>query len=65
MEQLTALKPFPYARKSLKPGDDFEASSKDARILIVIGKARRRVEAPAPVIAKAKRTYKRKDLTAE
>ena len=66
MEQLTAIKAFPYAGKNLKPNDDFVAESKFARILVALGKAKRRVEdVPAPVVAKAKRTYKRKDLTAE
>ena len=62
MEELTAIKAFPFAGKSLKPNDDFMAEAKFAKVLIAIGKAKKRV---ADVQVKTKRTYKRKDLTAE
>jgi len=38
--KLIALQEFPYADRSLKVGDAFEASDSDARVLKTIGKAR-------------------------
>jgi hypothetical protein len=63
MQELTALKPFPYAGKNIRPNDDFTASDRDARLLIAIGKAKARVYDEPP--AKATRRYKRRDLVAE
>jgi hypothetical protein len=45
MQALVALRNFPYAGKQMKNGDIFQASEKDARILITL----RRAQAdPAP-----------------
>lgn len=50
MTDLVAVKPFRYATRALRPGDDFVAKSRqDARVLVAIGKARRAavpIEAP-------------------
>jgi len=56
---LVASLPFTYAGRSLKPGDRFEASAYDARILKAIKKAQ---DAPQP---ETKREYKRRDMKAE
>lgn len=65
MEQLTAITRFPYDGKMLQPNQDFEAAAKFARILIAIGKARRRVADVKVEPPKSKRQYRRRDLTAE
>lgn len=39
MQALVALRDFPYAGKRRKPGDLFQAPSKDARILIALKRA--------------------------
>lgn len=43
MPRMTATKPFRYAARALKVGDEFTASRRDARLLEAIGKARRYV----------------------
>lgn len=59
--QLVARKKLRYAKRSLVPGDAFEAKPRDARLLIAMGQA-----APPPKLVKAtKRTYKTRDLEAE
>lgn len=40
MPTMTTLKPHRYASRSLVPGDEFEASGRDARILAALGRAR-------------------------
>ena len=37
--KLVCKKPMRYATRSLKAGDDFEATAQDARILLAIGRA--------------------------
>lgn len=70
--QLKALKEFRHAGTLLQPGDPFTATERDGKILLVIGKAEARQEAPnepETVLEPAKRaksrTYKRRDMTAE
>lgn len=49
MRQLVAIKRLSYAKRRLEPGDTFEAPPSDAKIWILLGKARPRVEElPAP-----------------
>lgn len=55
-QKLTVIKPFSYAGRSMRAGADFEATSRDARILIAIGKAAyqtRVMTAAAPASAPA------------
>lgn len=57
---------FTYARKDLKPGDEFEASEKDAFALKVYRRAHPVEEPQEPKkTLRLKRTYKRRDMTAE
>lgn len=50
--QLIATKAFSYGGRALKPGGEFEAQGRDARLLVAIGKAayqtRVMVAAPPP-----------------
>jgi len=79
--QMIARKRTTYANRDLRPGDTFEASSKDAAILIAIGAAKE-VEPPAesdPVSLPSvdmlppedslrpqrRRQYRRRDMAAE
>lgn len=88
MVSLLATQPFPYAGVSLKAGQSFEASEKDANLLKLVGRA---IDAPArralpeiltvrvvtrelepedesarpDAVARPKRQYRRRDLTAE
>lgn len=58
MPEMIALKPFTYATRALRAGQDFVAKTdRDARILAAIGKASRKREAgkiapPPPELAK-------------
>lgn len=63
--KMIADMPFTYDRKDLKPGDEFTASEKDAFALKVYGRAHLADEAEEPKRTRAKRTYKRRDMTAE
>lgn len=74
MPQLIAKTALPYAHKRMEAGDTFEASERDARVLIAIGKAALAPEeAPAvveeaPAVeadTKARGTYKTRDLKAK
>lgn len=48
-KQLVALKRMTYGTRRLLPGDEFEAKPSDAKVWILLGKARPRAEAiPAP-----------------
>jgi hypothetical protein len=72
--KLIAKAAYSYASRRLRAGDEFEASEKDADILLAIGRAERYVE---PKVAKCgtmatektaprvKRAYKRRDMRAE
>ena len=74
---LVAIKSLVYASKRREVGEFIEASNRDGRILIAIGKARaaERVEpVAAPVVAEpvddaeakpSKRAYRRRDMRAE
>lgn len=48
-EKLQATRAFTYAGKALVPGDVFDASTRDVRVLTAIGRARRAVIQPAYV----------------
>lgn len=68
--RLVAVQEFPYGGRNLKPGDPFEASDEDARILKGVGKARGEGEEKSQektdvTEPRKKRTYKRRDLRAE
>jgi len=62
-----------YAGRSLAVGDRFDASESDARTLVYIGRAaeaprkpvRKDLEADGELTAPGRRTYRRRDLTAE
>jgi hypothetical protein len=78
MPTIVATKDYPYGTRKLKVGDRFEATERDAELLVKVGMAK--TEAPAaaesgpaePVATdvtseapKPKRRYRRKDLQAE
>lgn len=48
MKQLVAVKRMSYAKRRLEPGDTFEATPSDAKIWILLGKARPRAETLQP-----------------
>jgi hypothetical protein len=50
MPTLEALKEIFYGRVTYQPGDKFESSEKDAKVLAAVGKAKA-VEAPKPAAA--------------
>ena len=60
-----------YGKRRLRVGDAFEASSRDARVLVLIGKAKYaepEIEESAPVIEPemtSRRRYRRRDLQAQ
>lgn len=70
MMRLIATQRFPYDNKALKVGDPFDASDKDAQMLIGFGKARagnaaensseQNTQSP-----RKKRQYRRRDMEAE
>lgn len=69
--RLTAKKELRYAGRQVLAGKEFEATEKDAKILIAINRACLAVD-PMPEAepeqkeeAPIKRTYKRRDMTAE
>lgn len=75
--KLTAKASMEYAKRRLRPGDAFDASTRDARVLVLIGKAKyAETEAEADVDAEAteqvveprttsRRQYRRRDLQAQ
>jgi hypothetical protein len=64
-KKMIADMPFTYARKDMKPGDEFEANEDDAFALRVYRRAHPADETQEPKKTRVKRTYKRRDLTAE
>lgn len=56
---MIALKDFYYAMKDVKEGDDVEIEEKDIHILMLAQAVKEKEE------ARQKRTYKRRDMTAE
>ncbi len=63
MADMIATKPYTYATRRLKAGDEFTTSKRDGRTLAAIGKAKyaTKVMAPAPVddIAEVREEYER------
>lgn len=57
---LIATQAYPYAGKSLKAGEAFDASEHDAALLILLGRASKVETTDDP--PKPKRTYRRRDL---
>ena len=47
MPTLITRKPFAYANRRMKTGEEFEASNKDAKLLVAIGRAKWK---PDPVV---------------
>lgn len=62
MPQLVAKAAFTYAARALKPGDKFEASDKDAKILRLTKRAADDLDQTEP---RRNRRYQRRDLLAE
>lgn len=66
MPQLVANAAFTYANRALKPGDRFEASDKDAKILKLTKRASDDLDHGAePPEPKRNRRYQRRDMLAE
>lgn len=70
--KMTARRRLPYAGRVFKPGDSFEASSKDALVLEAIGSAERVVETTEEAVPESakpeqpgRRNYHPRDLKAE
>lgn len=68
--RLTAKRELRYAGRQVRAGEEFEASEKDAKILMVINRAERAADPlpepePRDEDAPKKRAYKRRDMTAE
>lgn len=78
--RLTATQSFPYDGRQLRAGDEFEASARDAEVLMRAGRAEASAasskpaeteaeaapaEEEAALLAKPRRRYKRRDLMAE
>lgn len=65
MPRLIANEVFPYAGRSLKAGEEFEAlTDEDARILTGVGRARRKSDDDADSMPKTRR-YNRRDMRAK
>lgn len=76
MVKLIGLKRFPYGRKSIQKDEAFEAPIRDARVLVIMGRARQDLS-PAPVAQAVqpaaaateapprRRNYRRRDMAAE
>lgn len=74
--KLIGLKRFPYGRKTIQKDESFEATPRDARVLVVMGRARQDLS-PAPVaqtvqqvaaateVPPRRRNYRRRDMAAE
>ncbi len=60
---LIATKPYRYGPHSLKTGDRFEATEKDATMLVRVQMATLATESE-PDVSQPKRRYRRKDLQA-
>ena len=64
--KLIALRAFPYGRLNLKAGQEFEASPRDSRMLIAVGRAvAASVDEPVAEPPRQKRKYTRRDMQAE
>jgi hypothetical protein len=78
--RLVATKSFPYANRRMLPNDEFEASERDAKILVLLGNARYHVDVEsvmqqvkveaidadeADEPPRKKRRYRRRDMKAE
>ena len=61
-EKLIATKRLVYNARTLQVGEEFQASTGDADVLVTIGSAKR---ADAPAVMRKLREYKRRDLKAE
>ena len=61
MPQLIAKAAFPYAGRSLQPGDRFEATEKDANLLKMVKRAE---DADASPDEPRRRRYQRRDMVA-
>lgn len=59
--KLIALKEFKYAGRLVRPGDEFTATDRDAKVLLLVGRVDKAPDEPKPV----RRAYKRRDLQAE
>jgi hypothetical protein len=67
MKKMIADMKFTYDRKDIKPGDELTVSDNDSLALRVYGRAHFADDADQiePKKTRAKRTYKRRDMTAE
>jgi hypothetical protein len=76
MPTIVATKDYPYGTRKLKVGDRFEATERDAALLVKVGMANPvdvtpvgpQVDPPADIATETvrpKRRYRRKDLQAE
>lgn len=75
--KLIGLKRFPYAGHAIQKDEPFEATVRDARVLVTMGRARQDLTiAPQPAVIQAppasvaaqaprRRQYRRRDMTAE
>lgn len=66
--QVTATKQFQYGGKTRKPGDTFQMSADDARLMVGFGKVRAaemKAASPETDEQKPRRAYRRRDMVAE
>lgn len=63
MKEIVANVDLPYAGKNRRAGDKFEAKDEDARVLVMLRRARYPDQADQAPKAKAKR-YRRRDMRA-
>lgn len=61
MPQMIAKTQFRYAGRSIAAGEEFSATTADARVLLAIGQATRAAE----TVVTQRRRYKRRDMRAE
>jgi hypothetical protein len=64
MPKMIAKSSFYYDRRNLTKGAPFEASSRDARLLALIGRADYAEDDEVPAAPRARRQYRRRDLQA-
>jgi hypothetical protein len=65
MKQLTAIKGHTYGGKFHRPGDVYEARESDANLMVLVKNSEYCAAEPVAVTEKPKRTYTRKNQTAE